>query len=1035
MLYTCINMYHSDNRYLSLHCLKDWINGIDTIYLINCLSTSQNKIKNILINETVYFLHIDNNLQSYYEMCQLIKSSIINKIDQKKMDSIMYIDLKFELNSLIELKTIIHTINCTITHSLSYVNLSYYKNHHLWSFNPFIITYNLWLILHYQNFINFYSMNDKQLIDIESFFSKLIKKPIDPRRFKMNHRNIQKLDLNPIILSIVNYNHMDHDINQCYLYQNAYYYNQQPMNNDIFQLKVKNRIILINYDMSIFTVYNPRIVSGQQSVRTDNLEQPSEQIMNSIQNVNLEQESVQIDNQIVNPKLESVLIVFPEQIENQNVNLEQQPIRIEPISNPIMIKSIQNDELEPKLELIENSEQPLLPIKSIPNPVHDDLMRTFINQDNEMKTTNFTVIYLIDKNIYLTKTSRVRFHSIRALSEIVPVIYWGMNWNGYNDLMTIDENIQYNLTNKNILKGQIILLCYKPVSIKGFSTSKYLKCLSYNEMWDVPSTLKEINQAKPDLVICHHENDCINYQTIYYKQVHYKTKFIHIPHCAEKTIFKDLKLNKDIDILLCGSIGRHYPLRQRLKALIPKFPKSIKIHEHHHPGYINSDAFTDKYLIDFSQIINRSKICLTCTSNYKYRLGKMIEIPMCNSVLACDLPDQDQATFKEIMIEINNTMTDVEIINKLLHYLQHPKELALIRDKGHIWSQSYPQQRYAQTLKEELERLIQSESHIYVLSENLKSIPIKWICDVLKDEFRDYLNLKPDLKPDDQSIRFTDDINQADIIWILAPWCIRRYNTDQFRNKYVITTIHHIDPDKIKEIDEYFKTIDLITNKYHILCNTTYPELRKKTVKPIFTANFWINSLKFYHIPNKSVLMRKYGLPADGYIIGSFQKDSEGRNEKQPKLSKGPDLFIRILEDMKNHHKNLHILLSGWRRKYIINELLRLKIPYTYLEFVDSNTLNELYNCLDLYLVSSRIEGGPRSIMESAICKVPILSTRVGIADTILSPCSFYDKNDCMTYRDAIPDVQYAYEKIKNFEIQKYMDTFLNHLINNPGIL
>ena len=42
--------------------------------------------------------------------------------------------------------------------------------------------------------------------------------------------------------------------------------------------------------------------------------------------------------------------------------------------------------------------------------------------------------------------------------------------------------------------------------------------------------------------------------------------------------------------------------------------------------------------------------------------------------------------------------------------------------------------------------------------------------------------------------------------------------------------------------------------------------------------------------------------------------------------------------------------------------------------------LNELYNCLDLYIVSSREEGGPKAIVESMASGVPIVSTNVGMA-------------------------------------------------------
>ena len=78
--------------------------------------------------------------------------------------------------------------------------------------------------------------------------------------------------------------------------------------------------------------------------------------------------------------------------------------------------------------------------------------------------------------------------------------------------------------------------------------------------------------------------------------------------------------------------------------------------------------------------------------------------------------------------------------------------------------------------------------------------------------------------------------------------------------------------------------------------------------------------------------------------------------------------------------KENFVLLAGYRRQYIIKLLEKYKIEYIYYEKVSFEELNELYNCLDLYIVSSRVEGGPQSIFECGLSKTPIISTDVGIA-------------------------------------------------------
>ena len=84
--------------------------------------------------------------------------------------------------------------------------------------------------------------------------------------------------------------------------------------------------------------------------------------------------------------------------------------------------------------------------------------------------------------------------------------------------------------------------------------------------------------------------------------------------------------------------------------------------------------------------------------------------------------------------------------------------------------------------------------------------------------------------------------------------------------------------------------------------------------------------------------------------------------------------------------------------------------------------LNKLYNILDLYIVASRIEGGPQSILETAITKTPIISTNVGIASEILSPDSIFEMS---SFSEAVPNIDYAFEKVVDYKIPAGFEPFL----------
>ncbi len=46
--------------------------------------------------------------------------------------------------------------------------------------------------------------------------------------------------------------------------------------------------------------------------------------------------------------------------------------------------------------------------------------------------------------------------------------------------------------------------------------------------------------------------------------------------------------------------------------------------------------------------------------------------------------------------------------------------------------------------------------------------------------------------------------------------------------------------------------------------------------------------------------------------------------------------------------------------------------------------MNNFYNLIDLYLVTSREEGGPLSIPETLACGVPLITSKVGMAEEFI---------------------------------------------------
>lgn len=130
---------------------------------------------------------------------------------------------------------------------------------------------------------------------------------------------------------------------------------------------------------------------------------------------------------------------------------------------------------------------------------------------------------------------------------------------------------------------------------------------------------------------------------------------------------------------------------------------------------------------------------------------------------------------------------------------------------------------------------------------------------------------------------------------------------------------------------------------------------------------------------------KRFGICPGEVVVGSFQKDGDGWGSGDvPKLIKGPDLFLeavaRLAKDLP-----IFVLLGGPARGYVRAGLERLGIRHAHHYAPDRDELAKLYHPLDLYLVTSREEGGPMALMESMASGVPVVSTRVGMAPDLIT--------------------------------------------------
>jgi glycosyltransferase involved in cell wall biosynthesis len=117
------------------------------------------------------------------------------------------------------------------------------------------------------------------------------------------------------------------------------------------------------------------------------------------------------------------------------------------------------------------------------------------------------------------------------------------------------------------------------------------------------------------------------------------------------------------------------------------------------------------------------------------------------------------------------------------------------------------------------------------------------------------------------------------------------------------------------------------------------------------------------------------------FVVGSFVKDGVGMQDgDEPKLLKGPDTFVAVIERLRVSIPKLSVLLTGPARGFVRRELARLGVPSKHVLAADRADLGRAYQGADVCLVTSRQEGGPKSVLEAMAAGVPLVTTRVGQA-------------------------------------------------------
>jgi len=177
-------------------------------------------------------------------------------------------------------------------------------------------------------------------------------------------------------------------------------------------------------------------------------------------------------------------------------------------------------------------------------------------------------------------------------------------------------------------------------------------------------------------------------------------------------------------------------------------------------------------------------------------------------------------------------------------------------------------------------------------------------------------------------------------------------------------------------------SISLPNNSYTWLIHSLYRLLYRKSDKLICTSIRMKDEFISDFIVPKSIIdilpnpvdvgmIRSFSIPVRRFDRGGVCYVSSGRLTFQ----KGFDRLLHWFSELDNENSTLVILGDGGLKHYLIREvaLLNLKDQVRLVGFCDNPW--QWYAGADAFLLSSRWEGMPNSVLEALACGTPVIST------------------------------------------------------------
>jgi glycosyltransferase involved in cell wall biosynthesis len=155
----------------------------------------------------------------------------------------------------------------------------------------------------------------------------------------------------------------------------------------------------------------------------------------------------------------------------------------------------------------------------------------------------------------------------------------------------------------------------------------------------------------------------------------------------------------------------------------------------------------------------------------------------------------------------------------------------------------------------------------------------------------------------------------------------------------------------------------------------------------VFTIPLGVDAVAFRpSSPEERAAARaQLDVEGDAFLVGSLQKDGVGWGSgDEPKLMKGPDVLVETAAALHARVPETVVVLTGPARGFVKRGLEEKGVPYVHVVLDGYAELARIFHALDVCVVTSRQEGGPKAVLESMATGIPLVTTRVGQATDLV---------------------------------------------------